>query len=301
MTERNRKGRRWKFLLPAALLVLAAGVGWFRWQQTGLSSETLTVSDARLPAAFAGFRISLLSDLHSASFGAGNEKLLAMVEAQRPDLIAVTGDLLDRSRPDYALVEPLFRGLTAIAPTYYVTGNHEWALGSGAVEGLKRTIAACGATVLSNEYLPLEREGERIILMGIDDPNGYRDQKKLPELMSEVRAAYGNPYVLLLAHRNDGMLYESCRVDVTLCGHAHGGLFRLPFTDGLIAVDRSLFPKWTAGVYELEYGQMAVSRGLGNSGLSFRLWNRPDVPLVVLESGKNTPPGGTLSSGRDLF
>lgn len=273
--------------LAVATAVGAAGA-WFHWEQTGLDPETLTVADARLPGAFEGFRVSLVSDVHCAVFGEDNEKLLRAVAGQKPDMIAVTGDLLDRFHTDYSMVEPLCRGLAAIAPTYYITGNHEWALGGRAVRGLKQTIAECGVTVLSNEYRVLERGGEKLVVAGIDDPNGYWDQKKLPELMSEIRAALGDPFVLLLAHRNYGDLYAQCGVDVTLCGHAHGGLVRPPFTDGLVSVTRTLFPTWTSGVYRLEYGQMVVSRGLGNSGRSFRLWNRPHLPLVILR--KNPGP-----------
>lgn len=277
-TQKPKKGRR-------ALIAAAAAValcGWFHWQQTGLVPEEITVTSDRLPAAFDGLRITVVSDVHCARFGEDNEGLLAAVAAQKPDLIALTGDLVDRFDADLSMVEPLARGLAAIAPTCFVTGNHEWALGTAAVQGLKQTLAACGVTVLSNESLTLEREGELLILAGIDDPNGFADQKTLAQLMTEIRAEYGDPYVLLLAHRNDGELYAQCGVDLTLCGHAHGGLIRLPFTDGLLNHDRTFFPTWTAGLYELERGQLVVSRGLGNSGPSFRLFNRPHLPVVEL-------------------
>lgn len=277
-----KKRRRWPWTLLVTALCLGAGAAWFRWEQTGLDPEELTVADEKLPAAFDGLRISLVSDVHCAVFGTDNETLLSAVAEQKPDLIAVTGDLVDRYHTDYAMVEPLCRGLCAIAPTCYVTGNHEWGLGSGAVKGLKQTLRACGVTVLENEYLTLERDGRTLVLAGIEDPNGYADQKTLPELMTEIRTELGNPFVVLLAHRNDGALYASCGVDVTLCGHAHGGVIRLPFTDGLVSVDRILFPTWTNGVYPLEYGHLVVSRGLGNSGPSFRLWNRPHLPVAVL-------------------
>jgi hypothetical protein len=267
----------------AVLLALAAlGGVWFYWQQTGLYSEEIVVSDEKLPSAFDGLRITIVSDVQSAQFGEDNENLLAAVAAQEPDIIAITGDLVDRYHTDLDMVEPLCSGLAAIAPTYYVTGNHEWALGTAAVRGLKQTIAACGVTVLSNEYLTLERDGQTLVLAGIDDPNGYADQKTLPQLMTEIRAELGDPYVVLLAHRNDGTLYSDCGVDLTLCGHAHGGVIRLPFTDGLLSTDRTFFPTWTNGLYQLDNGKMVVSRGLGNSGPSFRILNRPHLPVVVL-------------------
>ena len=139
-----------------------------------------------------------------------------------------------------------------------------------------------------NDYLVPHRiisPAPQNLKAGIDDPNGFADQKTLAQLMTEIRSNLGNPFVLLLAHRNnDYPLYARCGVDVTLCGHGHGGIIRLPFTDGLLSVDRTLFPDHTAGLYQLDYGQLVVSRGLGNSGSTFRLFNRPHLPVVVLHS-----------------
>ena len=272
-------------LLALLLLLCLAGGGFLYWQQTGIQPETIPVSSSRLPAAFDGLRTSLVSDVHCAQFGVDNEALLSAVAAQQPDLIAVTGDLLDRFHPDFSMVEPLARGLAEIAPTYFVTGNHEWAFGTAAVRELKQTLAGCGVTVLSNEYLTLERDGQILVLAGIDDPNGYADQKTPEELAAEIRRDLGDPFILLLAHRNnDYPLYAQCGVDVTLCGHGHGGIIRLPFTDGLLSTDRTHFPDHTAGLYQLSQGQLVVSRGLGNSGPSLRLFNRPHLPLVILQA-----------------
>ena len=126
------------------------------------------------------------------------------------------------------------------------------------------------------------------MLAGIDDPNGPYDQKTPQELSDEIYAALGDPYVVLLAHRNEYyQVYGQCGFDLTLCGHVHGGLIRLPFTDGLIDNTRSrLFPTHTAGLYPLDGGgTLMVSRGLGNGGISFRLFNRPHLPVIVLKSG----------------
>ena len=104
------------------------------------------------------------------------------------------------------------------------------------------------------------------------------------QLLDQVRAEQGEVYTILLSHRNNHYAqYAEARADLTLSGHAHGGLIRLPGTDGLIGPKRELWPAYTAGLYDLDYGQMVVSRGLGNQFPCFRLFNRPDVPLVVLE------------------
>ena len=153
---------------------------------------------------------------------------------------------------------------------------------------MKSLMEEYGVTVLSNEYLKLERGGDTIVLAGIDDPNGPYDQKTPEELSGEIHAALGDPYVLLLAHRNEYyQVYGRCGFDLTLCGHVHGGLIRLPFTDGLVDnTRRRFFPTHTAGLYPLDGGgTLMVSRGLGNGGISFRLFNRPHLPVIVLKAG----------------
>ena len=261
------------------VVVLAVLVGFFWWQQNGLSSETLSVPAA--PDGFAGTRIAVVSDLHGKEFGEDNERLLAYIRDLEPDCIAVVGDLL-HEEAQLAMVPAVARGLAAIAPTYYVTGNHEWA--AGVAPQLEELLTDYGVTVLSNEYVMLEQGGDRIALVGAEDPNGYADQPTVAQLLDQVRAEQGEVYTVLLSHRNNHYAqYAEARADLTLSGHAHGGLIRLPGTDGLIGPKRELWPTYTAGLYDLDYGQMVVSRGLGNQFPCFRLFNRPDVPLVVLE------------------
>lgn len=273
--RRRRRFRRFcTFLVCLALLA-----GWFLWQQDSLSTETITVESA--PDGFHGYRIAVIADLHGKEFGEGNERLLNFVEGLEPDLIAMVGDIIHQES-QLAMIPPVAQGLAAIAPTYYVTGNHEWA--AGVVRELEPLLEQCGVTVLSNEYLVLEQNGDRLALLGAEDPNGYADQKTVGELADQVRSEQGEIYQILLSHRNNKYLdYAAAQVDLTLAGHAHGGLIRFPGTDGLIGPSREYMPDYTAGLYDLEYGQMAVSRGLGNQSPAFRLFNRPDVPLIVLE------------------
>ena len=123
-----------------------------------------------------------------------------------------------------------------------------------------------------------------MVLAGIDDPNGYADQKTPEELAAEVYAACGDPFWMLLAHRNNrfSSQYSKLGADLVFSGHAHGGLIRLPFTDGLFSHDWDLFPSNTAGLYEENGSCQFVTRGLGNSGITFRLFNRPEVAMVTL-------------------
>ena len=274
--KRRRRGCLSRLL--STVLVLAVLVGWFWWQQNGLSSETLSVPAA--PDGFAGYRVAVISDLHAKEFGQDNERLLEYVQDLEPDLIAVVGDLI-HAPEQMDMVPPVARGLAAIAPTYYVTGNHEWA--AKVVGELEPLLEECGVHVLSNDYVMLEQGGDVIALLGAEDSNGRADQKTVEELADQVRREQGEVYQLLLSHRNNHYEeYAQAQVDLTLAGHAHGGLIRLPGTDGLVGPKREILPHYTAGLYDLSYGQMVVSRGLGNQFPCFRLFNRPDVPLVVL-------------------
>lgn len=277
----RRPFRAVRFLLAAAL---AAGFLW--WSNTSLEVTQFAPAFSDLPAGFDGCRIVVLSDLHSAQFGRGNQRLYDAVAAQAPEYIFLTGDLLDQYRAvpgGYAA--SMAEALSAIAPTYYVTGNHEWALGG--VPELKASLSAHGATVLTNQFLPLERNGDTVVLAGIDDPNGYADQKTPEELAAELYAAWGDPFWILLAHRNNRFpsQYSLLGADLVVSGHAHGGIIRLPGTDGLISHDLELFPSYTAGLYEENGSLLFVTRGLGNSGPSFRLFNRPEIAVVTLRRG----------------
>jgi len=272
--------------LVLLLLTLAAAGLFLRWSNTALQITRFDPTFTHLPQGFDGCRIALLSDLHGTSFGRDGDALFSAVAAEQPDLIALTGDLIDERTSDpLAYAADTAARLAAIAPTYYVTGNHEWATGN--VRELKSTLEAAGVTVLSNQFLPLERGGDTMVLAGIDDPNGFADQKTPEEVAAEVYAAHGDPFWVLLAHRNDKFpsQYSLLGADLVLSGHGHGGVIRLPFTDGLLGTQHNLFPSYTAGLYEENGSVLMASRGLGNIGITFRLFNRPEVAILTLHKG----------------
>lgn len=276
----RRRSRRKLAALALSVLCLA---GFLYWSNTALQVTRFSPAFTDLPAGFDGCRIVVLSDLHGAGFGRHHQDLFDKVAAEQPEYIFFLGDLEDKYRgPEDGYAAEIARGLSAIAPTYYVTGNHEWA--AHAVQELEPLLEENGVHVLSNTYVMLERGGDKIALLGAEDSNGYADQKTIAELSEEVRQEQGDVYKILLSHRNTRIEeYVDAHIDLTLCGHAHGGLIRLPGTDGLIGPHREFFPSYTAGLYDLPYGQLVASRGLGNQFPAFRLFNRPDVPVVVLE------------------
>ena len=287
MAKRLKRKRR-RPLRAAVLLLLfalAAGVGLYK----GNTTLQITRADpvfTDLPEGFDGCKIVVVSDFHGAAFGEHNETLYQTIAQEEPSYLFCLGDLEDLYRGStegYAAA--VAEALSAIAPTYYVTGNHEWAIGN--VPALKKTLSEGGVTVLSNQFLALERNGDTLILAGIDDPNGYADQKSPEMVAAEVYAAHGDPFWMLLAHRNDRFAkqYSLLGADLVLSGHGHGGIIRLPGTDGLFSTDRTLFASYTAGLYEENGSCLFVTRGLGNSGPSLRLFNRPEVAVLTLHKG----------------
>ena len=160
----------------AVLLVLTAllAAGFLLWGNCSLqTTETALVSPA-LPPAFDGLRIVELADLHGRVFGRGSRRLLAAVRRAEPDLICIDGDLFDE-HTDLAMLPPLLRGLCAIAPVYYVTGNHEWRVPG--LRGILAQMRACGVTVLQDDWRVLRRGEDALIVAGTDDPCGPAERK----------------------------------------------------------------------------------------------------------------------------
>lgn len=292
MANRHRPRSRLHAVMRWGLLALL--VLFVYWDNTALRTDSLTYTSAALPASFDGLRIVQLSDLHNREFGEDNARLYRAVEQAAPDLIFLTGDLVDEyAEAPVPYARAVGEALSAIAPTYFVTGNHEWAHGNAVVEEIKTALREAGVTVLSNQCVPLERGGETIFIAGVDDPNGYADQRSPADLAAEIYQNGADPFWLLLAHRNNLFNGRYCRLgaDLTFSGHAHGGIWRLPFTDGLVDTNLHLLPSFTSGFYHCndegcEGAEVFVSRGLGNSPKwAFRLFNRPQVAVITLKKG----------------
>ena len=283
------KKRKLMIVLTVVASLLIALVIWTVWGNTALELNTYTVSSGRLPEAFDGYRIAHISDLHNTEMGKDNDKLLNMLREAKPDIIAITGDLIDSRNTDIEIALQFVEEAVKIAPCYYVTGNHE-ARVSEYFDDLKNGLTELGIIILEDERVDLDKNSETITLIGINDPSFKSDylfgdsetvvETHLQELMNESYS-----FTLLLSHRPELFeIYVNNEVDLVLSGHAHGGQFRLPLVGGLVAPNQGLFPKYDAGLYTEENTNMIVSRGIGNSILPFRFNNRPEVILIELQS-----------------
>lgn len=270
-----------------AILLLVLIV-WTAWGNTALELNTYTVSSNELPDAFDGYRIAHVSDLHNAEMGEGNEKLLAMLRDAEPDIIAITGDMIDSRNTDVEVALNFAEKAMQIAPCYYVTGNHEARVSE--YDELKAGLEACGVIVLENEREQIEMSGEFITILGVDDPSFNTDYlfgdsaSVVSNTLAEI-STEDDVFTVLLSHRPELFdTYVACGMDLTLSGHAHGGQFRLPFVGGLVAPNQGFFPKYDSGIYTENGTNMIVSRGIGNSLIPFRFYNRPEVILIELRS-----------------
>ena len=275
--------KRWKKTAAAVFMIIAlvclAGVFLIRDSAENLELTRYTAENAGLPESFAGFKIVQLSDFHGAEFV---DDIVTLVKAEKPDIIALTGDFITDGG-DLPAVRELAQRLTDICDVYFVSGNHDFA--SGKIDELSDILKACGVKYLRNEYVVLERRGERIVLAGVEDPNSWADLEPPEEFIGRLRAEFPDDYVALLGHRNYWMeKYPELPVQLVLCGHAHGGIVRIPGIGGLLGTDRTLFPDYEAGKYDNGCYTMIVSRGIGNSVALPRFFNRPEIVGVVLKN-----------------
>ena len=284
-----RRPYRRRRVFPTILIILIILVGIILYDgSTRIVTTEYELYYKHLPEAFDGFRIVVLSDIHAAVFGDNNELLVEKVVAAKPDIIAITGDLIDgyKNLPSDIQLEvakTLVTALVPVAPVYFITGNHDW--DSGSIRPLLAMLEERGVHILRNKYTLLESGGETIVLAGVDDPNGPADMIKPYELIKKIKDAQGDDFIVLLKHRNEDLpLFNVLGVDLVICGHGHGGLIRLPLTDGLIGQQRDWFPEYTNGVYTICETNMLVSRGLGNHTGIPRVFNNPHIPVAILRT-----------------
>lgn len=279
---KKHRGRGCLTALIILALIAAAAAFLIKDSRDDLEISRYEVASQKLPESFDGFKIVQLSDLHGAEFGEDGMELVDKVGSLEPDMIALTGDFVT-DEGDLAAVEKLAARLVKLCPVYFVSGNHEF--GSGLAVKVRNILERAGVKYLSNEYLTINRGDDEILLGGVEDPLAYADMLSPDELAQKMNDAAPDAFKILLGHRNYWMTeYPELPVDLIFCGHAHGGLIRLPGVGGLIGTDRRLFPDFDAGQFNNGRYTLIVSRGLGNSVPIPRIFNRPEIVCVELSS-----------------
>ena len=279
-------------MILVLVIIALTFAAWIAWDNARIVVTEIEVESSRLPDSFEGYRIAHVSDLHNDEFGENNEKLLEAIKAARPDMIAITGDLLDSRRTDVEKALNFVQQAVEIAPCYYVTGNHESREGK-TYDALEKAMREAGVIVLRNEKLTLEKDGDAIVVAGIDDPRFVLNtdrQVKMEDVIRNVLTGLledveEEQFTLLLSHRPELFeLYCEHYLDLVLSGHVHGGQFRIPGVGGIIGPGQGLLPDYDAGLYSAGDTNMVLSRGLGQSIVPFRINNAPELVLVTLQN-----------------
>lgn len=280
--------KRTKLTLIILAAVMISLTVWIIWGNTALELTEYTISSEDLPAAFSGFRIVQVSDLHNTQIGRDNEKLLSMIRDAEPDIIVITGDLIDSWRTDIDVAVEFAEDAVEIAPCYFVTGNHEARVLEYSM--LKEKLIKIGVTVLDDTALTYNQQDAYISLIGINDPSFQTDyllgdeENCIKNTLNSIDLE-SSVFQLLLSHRPEFFqTYVECGIDLVLSGHAHGGQFRFPIIGGVYAPNQGLFPEYDAGLYTDGDTNMIISRGIGNSIFPFRFNNRPEVIVITLEN-----------------
>ena len=228
-----------------------------------------------------GFRIVQLSDLHLHEFGEKNSELVDWVRRLEPDIIVITGDMNNHFDDDTHVVTDLCSQLVEITDVYYVMGNHEWVDYIDRHTTIKKDIVATGVTMLQNNYVVTELNGNRVVIGGLVNEVSNFDKYEGPQFMAKFMDEEG--FKLLLVHYPEYFLgkLNDYTIDLAMCGHTHGGIIRIPVLGGLYASDQGFFPDLYQGIQTVEGGSVVVvSRGLGGDSKIPRINNNPEIVVV---------------------
>jgi len=259
------------------------------YQNNSIVVSESSYYNPKIPSDFDGYKIVHISDLHNKMFGNGQINILKKIRNLSPDVIVVTGDLIDRRRYDLDSAMTFILGAVKIAPVYYVSGNHEaW---SGKFPLIKERLNEAGVIILDDVSVELAKGGSSIQIIGLADP-GFSRPAYYGSHISEATEkltpwSTDEEFKILLSHRPELFdVYCETNMDLVFTGHAHGGQVRIPLIGGLVAPNQGLFPRYTSGSYSKGSTTMYVSRGLGNSLIPLRIFNRPEIVAVTLRNGQ---------------
>lgn len=280
MKSVNRKRK----IIIAVILILTLLLTWIIWTNLAIKTTDITIENNKIPEEFNNFKIAQVSDLHNRKLG---DRLIKIIQNESPDIIVVTGDLVDSSHTDFDTAMEFIDSAMKIAPVYYVTGNHEAWLNN--FEDLEKRLTDSRVYILDNKCQWLTKGDAKINIAGVKDPD-FIERTSLDGIQGAIVTESLKPllnneyYNIVLSHRPELFEeYVNMQADLVLTGHAHGGQVRIPFVGGLIAPNQGLFPHYTEGVYSKDNTDMVVSRGLGNSVIPVRINNTPELFMITLK------------------
>ena len=276
--------------LVALLLCIVIVFGVFVvYSNFKIEATEYTIESSLLPKSFDGFKIVQISDLHNTEFGKNNKNLINVIKEEKPDAVFVTGDTIDGFYTNIQIPIDLFKGILKICDIYFIVGNHEIRSDANIYFEFLDKLTEIGVTVLKDESVYIERNGEKIQVIGLNDASSYKanyNDNYTEEIVETINTLDDKEcFSVLLSHHPELFDdYAKTNVDLVFSGHAHGGQIRLPFIGGVIAPEQGLFPEYTEGVFTQNNTKMVVNRGLGNSIIPVRINNSPEIVVVTLKT-----------------
>jgi len=275
-----------KNLITISSLALLSALIYF--DNTLIKVSRYKIKSDKIPKGFNNFKIVHLSDLHSYGFKNYNIQLIKKINNENPNIIVMTGDMVNKYDTNFEKFLNLSEALSKKYDIYYILGNHEVRLKKDDLDFIIQKLKKFGIKVLSNEKVNIMRKKDYINIYGMDIPLSYYKIINKPSNVEEIINGVLNKcnekeYNILLAH--NPLYFEEYaknNVDITLSGHVHGGMIRLPFIGALLSPERKFFPKYNSGVYEVNNKKLIVSTGIGHSRPGVRLFNRPEIVSITL-------------------
>ena len=279
--------RKTKIIILISILLIFLVCLYLYYENNYLQVSNYTIESDKIPKDFNKFKIVHISDFHNTKSKKLKDNLIKEIKNNKPNIIALTGDLIDANKTDIDIAISFVKKINNVAPIYYVTGNHEANINN--YDELKEKLKNNKVIVLDDNVEKLKINDKEINLIGINDPQmSHNDYSKDSVIVKDklISIQYNkNNFNILLSHRPELIkTYAEYSFDLVLSGHAHGGQIRIPFIGGLVAPNQDLFPKYTSGIYEVANTKMIVSRGIGNSILPFRIYNRPELVVIELNN-----------------
>ena len=273
-----------KLKLTAVILVflILVSIVYIWAEQNTLALNVYNVETQKLNTSV---KVALISDLHNKEFGRDNERLVRKIAEQKPDFIAIVGDMNTDTNPDYSVMIKLLKQLVEISPVYYVPGNHEATVADES--NIVQDIRATGVTYLSNEGIFFEKNGEKLYIGGLkqypyfefDYPEFDNPERHFFDSFREIQKEY---FSILLCHQPECYMWSLSEydIDLMLSGHTHGGLVRIPFIGGLRAPNQKWFPEYDKGEFFSGTARMIITGGLGDTHIIPRINNTPEVCII---------------------
>ncbi|MGG2466898.1 metallophosphoesterase [Paraclostridium bifermentans] len=265
-----------------------------------LETTRYEIKNKKIPKEFNNFKIVQVSDLHNKTFGKNNEKLLKKIHEEEPDIVVITGDLVEGDKNNFHVSLNFLDELTKSYEVYHIIGNHEQ---KSLIKKYKKEyelyfkeFSKKSIINLENEKVVVNKENSSINIFGLIIPlekypyffKNFKNRKEgldkdfIKESLGEINK---NEYNVMLAHTpfffED---YSAYGVDLVLSGHVHGGIIRLPLLGGLLSPNREFFPKYDFGNYKKDDTTMILSKGLGGSKVLIRFNCRPEIVSITLKS-----------------